>query len=104
MEALIGTCTQILPPAIGLLEMLSKRERGILARKLTVRENKIKIVMSKNNSTKTEPTALEKLQDLLRTLFQFELSDLDFGIYRLFRLKQDELRAFIDKQLPETVD
>jgi adenine-specific DNA-methyltransferase len=41
---------------------------------------------------------------LLRSLFQFELSDLDFGIYRLFRIKQDELKAFIDRQLPETVD
>jgi len=50
-----------------------------------------------------ERTAIDKLQDLLRTLFQFELSDLDFGIYRLFRLKQDELKTFIDKQLPESV-
>jgi adenine-specific DNA-methyltransferase len=57
-----------------------------------------------NHSAKPEPTALEKLQELLRTLFQFELSDLDFGIYRLFRLKQDELKAFIEKQLPETAD
>lgn len=57
-----------------------------------------------NHSAKPEPTALEKLQDLLRTLFQFELSDLDFGIYRLFRLKQEELKAFIEKQLPQTVD
>ncbi len=57
-----------------------------------------------NYSPKSEPTALEKLQDLLRTLFQFELSDLDFGIYRLFRLKQEELKSFIEKQLPQTVD
>jgi adenine-specific DNA-methyltransferase len=55
-------------------------------------------------TSKLEPTALERLQDLLRSLFQFELSDLDFGIYRLFRIKQDELKAFIDRQLPETVD
>jgi len=44
-----------------------------------------------------EPTALEKLQKLLRELFQFDLSDLDFGIYRLFRLKQNELKAFIEE-------
>jgi adenine-specific DNA-methyltransferase len=55
-------------------------------------------------ANKLEPTALEKLQELLRTLFQFDLSDLDFGIYRLFRIRQDELKAFIDRQLPETVD
>ena len=41
------------------------------------------------------PTSLEKLQSLLRELFQFELSDLDFGIYRLFRLKKDELEKFL---------
>lgn len=46
------------------------------------------------------PTSLEKLQSLLRELFQFELSDLDFGIYRLFRLKKDELDKFIDEQIP----
>ncbi len=46
------------------------------------------------------PTSLEKLQSLLRELFQFELSDLDFGIYRLFRLKKDELDKFIGEQIP----
>ena len=55
-------------------------------------------------TSRQEPTALEKLQDLLRSLFQFDLSDLDFGIYRLFRIKQEDLRAFIDRQLPETVE
>ena len=47
------------------------------------------------------PTSLEKLQSLLRELFQFELSDLDFGIYRLFRLKKDELDKFINEQIPQ---
>ena len=47
------------------------------------------------------PTSLEKLQSLLRELFQFELSDLDFGIYRLFRLKKDELDKFINDQIPQ---
>jgi len=60
--------------------------------------------MSAIESKTAGPTALEKLQQLLGTLFQFEFSDLDFGIYRLFRLKQDELKAFIGKQLPEAVD
>ena len=55
-------------------------------------------------TNKQEPTSLEKLQELLRSLFQFDLSDLDFGIYRLFRIKQDELKAFIERQLPETVE
>ena len=50
------------------------------------------------------PTSLEKLQSLLSNLFQFELSDLDFGIYRLFRLKKDELDKFISQQIPESVE
>lgn len=50
------------------------------------------------------PTSLEKLQSLLRELFQFELSDLDFGIYRLFRLKKDELEKFLGEQIPQSVE
>ena len=52
----------------------------------------------------TMPTSLEKLQSLLRELFQFELSDLDFGIYRLFRLKKDELEKFLGQQIPQSVE
>ena len=47
-----------------------------------------------------DPSALTKLQQLLAGLFQFDLSDLDFGIYRLFRLKRDELEKFIGEQIP----
>ncbi len=50
------------------------------------------------------PTSLEKLQTLLRGLFQFELSDLDFGIYRLFRLKKNELEKFLGQQIPQAVE
>ncbi len=46
-------------------------------------------------------TSLNKLQILLRDLFQFDLSDLDFGIYRLLRLKKDEIEAFLTEQLPQ---
>ena len=49
-------------------------------------------------------TSLQKLQSLLGELFQFELSDLDFGIYRLFRLKRDELDKFIGEQIPRAVE
>ncbi len=48
--------------------------------------------------------ALERLQALLADLFQFDLADLDFGIYRLFKLKRDEVRAFIVEHLPRSVD
>jgi adenine-specific DNA-methyltransferase len=45
-------------------------------------------------------SALEQLQTLLRELFQLDLADLDFGIYRLFRIKRDEIEAFLNEQLP----
>lgn len=47
---------------------------------------------------------LEQLKGLFRELFQIELADLDFGLYRLFRLKQTEIEAFLERQLPEEVD
>lgn len=40
---------------------------------------------------------LEKLQSLFREFFQFDLADLDFGLYRLFHLKRAEIEAFINK-------
>ncbi len=47
---------------------------------------------------------LARLQEFFRSLFQFDLADLDFGLYRLFRIKQDEIEAFITAQLPREVD
>jgi adenine-specific DNA-methyltransferase len=47
--------------------------------------------------------ALIQLQTLLRDLFQLDLADLDFGLYRLFRLKRDEVEAFLTEQLPRRV-
>jgi adenine-specific DNA-methyltransferase len=44
--------------------------------------------------------SLARFQELMRELFQHDLSDLDFGIYRLLRLKRDEVEAFINEQLP----
>lgn len=53
----------------------------------------------------TAASPLQRLQQLLRELFQLDqAADLDFGIYRLFRIKRDEVAAFIDEQLPRTVD
>ncbi|HHX44949.1 MAG TPA: site-specific DNA-methyltransferase [Chloroflexi bacterium] len=46
---------------------------------------------------------LARLQDLLRTLFQLDTADLDFGIYRLYHLKRQELDTFIDEQIPQSV-
>lgn len=48
--------------------------------------------------------SLNRLKDLFRELFQLDTADLDFGLYRLFRLKRVEVEAFLDKQLPVEVD
>ena len=46
---------------------------------------------------------LSHLQNLLRELFQLDLADLDFGLYRLFHLKRHEIEAFLTEQLPRRV-
>lgn len=47
---------------------------------------------------------LARFQGKLRELFQLDMADLDFGIYRLFRLKASEVNAFIDRDLPKLID
>jgi hypothetical protein len=49
-------------------------------------------------------STLTDLQKLFRDLFQLELADLDFGIYRLLCLKREEIEAFLSKQLPRHVE
>lgn len=53
-------------------------------------------------TAQTDP--LRRLQDLFRELFQLDLADLDFGIYRLLHLKRADIEAFLTKQLPAAVD
>ncbi len=48
--------------------------------------------------------SLEKFQNLLRTLFQFDYADLDFGIYRVLNYKRKQIEEFITKRLPESVE
>jgi hypothetical protein len=47
--------------------------------------------------------SLQKFQDLLRELFQFDSVDLDFGIYRIMNHKRDAIERFINEDLPKTV-
>ena len=42
---------------------------------------------------------LEKFQSLLENLFQFETSDLDFGIYRILNYKRSKIETFIQEDL-----
>ena len=47
---------------------------------------------------------IQKFQELLKELFQFEASDLDFGIYRILNYKRDQIEKFINKDLAEKVE
>ncbi len=41
----------------------------------------------------------ERLKSLLREMFQLDRGDLDFGLYRIMRLKADEIERFLDQDL-----
>ncbi|CAO80966.1 DNA methyltransferase [Candidatus Cloacimonas acidaminovorans] len=43
--------------------------------------------------------SITKFQELLKGLFQFETSDLDFGIYRILNYKRDRIKKFIEDDL-----
>lgn len=45
----------------------------------------------------------ERLIALLRTIFQFENEDLDFGIYKILNHKKKEIESFIQKDLIEEI-
>jgi adenine-specific DNA-methyltransferase len=47
---------------------------------------------------------IQKFQDLLKKLFQFEASDLDFGIYRILNYKRDRIEKFIQEDLKKKVE
>ena len=40
---------------------------------------------------------IQKFQDLLRSLFQFEPSDLDFGIYRILNYKREQIASLFEE-------
>ncbi len=45
----------------------------------------------------------KKLLNILREMFQFDQSDLDFGIYRIMHMKRKEINRFIEKELPTQI-
>ncbi len=47
---------------------------------------------------------IQKLRELLKELFQFDCSDLDFGIYRIMNYKRKEIENFIEKDLINVVE
>ena len=48
--------------------------------------------------------ALQRFQELLRELFEFECADLDFGIYRIMNHKREIIKDFIENQLPNIIE
>ena len=48
--------------------------------------------------------ALNTLREKLRDMFHFAHNDLDFGIFRILKIKRDEVNQFIDEKLPNIVD
>jgi adenine-specific DNA-methyltransferase len=45
----------------------------------------------------------KKLMNILREMFQFDQADLDFGIYRIMRMKRDAVNRFIEEDLPAQI-
>lgn len=48
--------------------------------------------------------SIRKFQSLLENLFQFDASNLDFGIYRILNFKRDQIRKFIHEDLKAKVE
>lgn len=51
-----------------------------------------------------DESSQEKLVRLLKDLFQFDVSELDFGIYRIMNHKRDAIERFIEKDLIERAE
>ncbi len=48
-------------------------------------------------------TAREKFQHLLREFFQFDMADLDFGIYRIVNYKRQVIGRWISQAMPSAI-
>ena len=47
---------------------------------------------------------LDRLKTLLREMFQLDRGDLDFGLYRIMKVKSDEITKFLDDDLLPQVE
>ena len=47
---------------------------------------------------------IKRFQELLKDLFQFDTSDLDFGIYRILNFKRDRIKKFVEEELINKVE
>ena len=62
-----------------------------------------KEIRTMTTTANDKSTNLAKFQSLLRDLFQFDCTDLDFGIYRIMNHKRDAVERFITEQLPASI-
>ena len=56
-----------------------------------------------NSDADANQAHLQRFQELLRELFQFDCADLDFGIYRIMNHKRDAIERFISEELPARI-
>ena len=49
-------------------------------------------------------SARERFQQLLHELFEFDLADLDFGIYRIMNHKRQTIKRWIEESLPRAIE
>ena len=49
--------------------------------------------------TLESPEKFERLKNLLREMFQLDRGDLDFGLYRIMKMKAAEIEIFLDRDL-----
>jgi len=52
----------------------------------------------------TTTDAKQQLKDLLRELFQLNNTDLDFGIYRILKIRAEEVKGFIEKDIDAKIE
>lgn len=57
-----------------------------------------------NSEVNPATEALNSLRDKLREMFHFTHTDLDFGIFRILKIKRDEVNQFIDEKLTTIVE
>jgi len=57
--------------------------------------------MAKNNE---ENKFIKRLKELLKTLFQLDCGELDFGIYRIMNYRRQEIEKFIENDLIQVVE
>lgn len=51
-----------------------------------------------------EDKMYEKFKKLIYDLFQFDSSELDFGIYRILKYKREQVKKFIEEKLPSIIE